>query len=71
MAEDWERRLNEATRKDSWYQQMLSACDLLSAEYAQFKNSLTPEDQAALERYLSLCEELEYRRTRLAYALGT
>ena len=38
--------------------------------YAQALETLTPQQREAVEDYIAACEELEYSRSFVAYALG-
>jgi len=70
MNRDVERRLTAMTRVDSFYRELLDRCSALSDDYHRICSSLSEDDREKLEMYISICEELEYRRTCLAYALG-
>ena len=61
-----EEMLNDRTKSDPVYQELLQQCSLAEELYCKILSSLSPDDQDALSRYISLCEELEYRRTILA-----
>ena len=63
-------RLREATKKDPMYRELLAACIACEKDYIRIKNSLSKADQALLEQYISLCEEMEYRRTCLAMEMA-
>ena len=58
-----EQQLQKYLQCDPDYQRLLLACNALEKEYARIKEQLTKEDQILLDKYLTLCEELEYRRT--------
>ena len=62
----WEQILLEAARKDEAYQSLLAECRTTEKEYEQILQSLSPENQEKLDRYITLCEELEHRMTILA-----
>ena len=70
MDDEAEQRLTEMAKADTFYCGLLSECDVLSEEYHRIRSLLATKDADALERYISLCEELEYQRTCLAYAMG-
>lgn len=53
---------NRAVRKDSRYRTLLTKCQKYEGEYCRILASLPPADQDILEEYISLCQELEYRR---------
>ncbi len=58
--------LVQLTRRDGVYQTLLADCLALETEYRRILEQLSPEDRTLLERYITLCEELEYRRTEIA-----
>ena len=62
----WDQILLEAARKDDHYQKLLRACREAEAEYTAIRDSLPAEQAEQLERYSSLCEELQHRLTTLA-----
>ena len=66
-----ERELRDMAGADFHYQQLLCKLKTAAEQYEHILASLPPEMQEQLENYISLCEELEYRRTCLAYCLGT
>ena len=69
ITEKLEEILTEAVRKDPLYGDLLSECLKLESDYVRIKDSLSQEDGEILERYIALCEELEYRRTCIAMNL--
>ena len=62
----WDQILLEAARKDDHYQKLLRACREAEADYTAIRDSLSEDQREQLERYISLCEELQYRLTTLA-----
>ena len=70
MTEAQEYRLCQAAKFDPIYQQLLVECQAMEEEYQRIKILLSPGDLEKLERYVALCEELEYRRTCLAMSLA-
>lgn len=66
-----EQNLVAMLQNDSHYQSLLCSLQDLSPDYEALKSSLLPENQELLDKYITLCEELEFRRTCLAYCLGT
>ncbi|MGM9588822.1 MAG: hypothetical protein ACI3V0_01455 [Faecousia sp.] len=54
---------------DDVYQELLHACLTLEPEFLRIRASLSCQEQDILERYLALCEELDYRRLMLALAI--
>lgn len=71
MTYEQAQRLIAATGKNSFYLELLSRCGELEPDYIRIMYSLPDGDRDKLEQYISLCEEMEHRRTLLAYALGT
>ena len=62
----WDQILLEAARKDDHYQKLLRACREAEADYTAIRDSLSEDQREQLERYISLCEELQHRLTTLA-----
>ena len=62
----WDQILLEAARKDDHYQKLLQACREAEEDYTAIRDSLPAEQAEQLERYISLCEELQHRLTTLA-----
>lgn len=54
---------------DSEYQTLLNQCLDIEPAYLRIRNSLLPEDQQILERYQSLCEEMDHRKLILALTI--
>ena len=69
ITEKQEEILTEAVRKDPLYGDLFADCLKLESDYVRIKDSLSQEDGEILERYIALCEELEYRRTCIAMNL--
>ena len=67
MTYEQEQQLLALVRADSFYQQLLGDCIALEPRYQAIKDSLPEDQQEILDTYISLCEELEYRRTTLAF----
>ena len=66
MKERSEKQLSQALRGDSSYQQLLVACEEAEKAYLQVLERLSPEDQETVERYLALCEQMDYQKLLLA-----
>lgn len=62
----WDQILLEAARKDPEYQALLQRCRETEGPYRAILQNLNDAEQAQLEEYISLCEELEHRLTVLA-----
>ena len=61
--------LEKIVSEDEIYQQMLREAELLESEFDRILHSLSEKDQIILEKYISLSEEMEYRRTFLALGI--
>ncbi len=64
-----EVRLRNATSCDVEYQALLKQRLDVEPEYLRIRNSLSPEEQQMLERYLSLCEEMDHRKLTIALTI--
>ena len=64
-------RIAELVRQDAFYQELLEQCEAMSSDYRRIRDGLPAEDRERLESYIAVCEELEYQRSRMAYAIGT
>lgn len=62
----WDQIILEAARTDGEYQALLAQCLAAEKDYRAILDSLPPDRQEQLETYISLCEELEHRKTVLA-----
>lgn len=70
--EDFEEISTQLAGKDPVYQALLSECLAQEAEAVQALEALPASGRAAVNAYLTLCEELEHRKAQLAathYAL--
>jgi len=65
-----EQQLILLTSCDEIYQWLLTECQKREEDYLRIKSSLPTSDQESLNRYIALCEELEYRRTCLAFDIN-
>jgi len=65
----WQRVMEKA-KEDADYQELLVQCQNLTEGYQKILEKLSPEEQEELERYISCCEEMEYRLAQLAYETG-
>lgn len=64
-----EAEINRAARQDLRYMGLLAECQKYEDAYCRILGSLSPSDQDILEGYISLCQELEYRRGQIAAGL--
>lgn len=60
-----EEALQEALAADSVFQQLLTDCLAAEADYLRICEVLPPDCIKILERYLSLCEEMDHRKLSL------
>lgn len=67
---NWELELAALAKGDEWYQELLGKLTGLEPEYIRIRDALPREDRDRLEAYISLCEEMQYRMTVLAYKMG-
>jgi hypothetical protein len=63
-------QVQEILDHDPDFQKMLSELEGLEAQYQQVLQKLSSADQEIVERYIGLCEELEYQKTHTAYKCG-
>lgn len=65
MRSDIMQKLHHRLAEDSVYQQLLTACTESEANYVRIRGQLSLPDAAALEQYISLCEEMDHRKLTL------
>ena len=63
-------RLNRVARVDDHYLWLEKEMEDAAQGYLDIKKKLNDAECEALDRYISLCEEMEYRKSQLAYVLG-
>ena len=72
--EEWikvgQPQMQEILDRNPEFQSLLSELERSEAEYQQVLQKLTQEDQQIVERYIGLCEELDYQKTHTAYQCG-
>ena len=71
MTNAQESALNNALRCDEWYQILLESCTKAERDFLRIRDMLSEHDKECLDNYISLCEELEYRRACLALQIRT
>lgn len=59
--------ITAAAKNDACYQALLRRCAQAEIHYLSVSAKLTEEDRRAIEEYITLCEETQYRMTQLAY----
>lgn len=69
MTEEQEAKLLELMRSDSVYQELLCQCRQLEPDFLRIRDDLSENDRDILDRYISVCENMEYCCTRLAYSI--
>ena len=69
MTYEQKNLLSHLTHVDKQYQTLLMQCSELEAEYQRIIEHLTPDDRAILERYIALCEEMDYRKLSIAMGI--
>ena len=69
MTHERETKLEQAVLLDVEYQRQLAACITLEQEYERIRAYLSEEDRRLLDRYISLCEELDHRRLCIAMSM--
>ena len=68
MTYEQEKLLSHLTSVDKQYQTLLAQCIELEADYQRIMDHLSYDDRAIVERYIALCEEMDYRK--LCIAMG-
>ena len=63
-------RLIAAVRMDRDYQELLEQCRSLEEGYCRIMNGLSDSDRTLLDKYIAVCEDMQYRMTQLAYRMG-
>jgi hypothetical protein len=63
-------RVTAKVGSDSLYLEMLRRCERKEVEYHRIMGKLSPIEKEQVDNYIAICEELEHRRTQLAYELG-
>lgn len=63
-------QVNELLARDEDYLSLLAQRDAAEAEYLAVMQKLSQQDRQAVDRYIMLCEEIEYKRTVTAYRCG-
>ncbi len=66
MIENKEERLTALLKTDTIYQSLLTQCLYAEEDYQRIYNTLCKTDRLSLDRYISLCEELDHRKLLLA-----
>ena len=66
MTDEQEKQLLQLVQQDDYYQTLLAECHLVETAYQDILRQLPESHAACIELYISLCEEMEHRRTCLA-----
>ena len=69
MTLEQERLLLSLLKNDGTYQELLKECGELETEYLRICDTLHEKDRKLLDRYISVCEELEHQKVRLAFLI--
>lgn len=64
--EDFVEVVSRLSRRDEHHCGLLSRCQALEREYLQVLSRLPGEDRRVIEEYITLCEEMEFRKSQLA-----
>ena len=71
---NWHRtvlpRVNELAQKDKEFIEIMQSRDAVEREYERILNTLSVVDKELIEKYITHCEDLEYRRMQIAYQVG-
>lgn len=62
-------QLMQAVKNDPHYEALFQQNLELEKDYLRIMESLCPEDRDLMERYISVCENMEYRKVCLAIAM--
>ena len=57
----------DCLKTDQEYQGLLWECRMLEQEYLRIAAALPEQDRVLLDRYITLCEELEHRECYLTF----
>ena len=63
-------KVAEMTSRDIYYQELLAECKQLEYGFNEVMHKLSENDRIKVENYIVACEDLEYRKTQLAYMLS-
>ena len=66
-----QQKTGALTALDREYQTLLKECQVLEKEYLRIAAALSCEDRDILDRYITVCEEMEYRSCMLALNIKT
>ena len=69
MTLEQERLLLSLLKNDGTYQELLKECGELEIEYLRICDTLLEKDRELLDRYISVCEEMEHQKVRLAFLI--
>ena len=63
-------RLMQRVENDEEHQLLLMQCRNAEMDYLTIMERISEEDRLIIEEYISICEDMEYRKTQLAYEMG-
>lgn len=69
MKQEWQNAVHILTEQDAVYQALTEQLIATETAYRHILQTLSQEDQEKVERYIALCEELDYRELCLAAEL--
>lgn len=60
--------LMQVVKTDTYYQSLLQECQELEVEYGRICDGLSQTDKELLDHYISVCENMEYRKLCISLA---
>ena len=70
MTEQQAFQLQQLANADPIYLELRKECIALEEDFCRIRSRLSETDQDLLDRYIALCEELEYQRTCFALLIA-
>ena len=70
MTEQQAFQLQQLANADPIYLELQKECIALEEDFCRIRSGLSETDQNLLDRYIALCEELEYQRTCFALLIS-
>lgn len=70
MTEQQAFQLQQLANADPIYLELRKECIALEDDFCRIRSGLSETDQDLLDRYIALCEELEYQRTCFALLIA-
>ncbi len=69
-SEDFIKQVDKLVARDHLYRQILTDLQKEEQDYLRIMKGLSLQDQEGIERYITLYEDLEYQKVRIAYRYG-